>query len=133
MAVKEIYSVLGQAVDISLLAGTGTEKAIGVALKPGNGLILRGTVIQKDADGLYGPAATGEMANGECAVLASDEDTGDEASGVAGSASAYKSGCFIRNKLVLAAGGTLSAADLLELRRQGITVDGEEETVSNEI
>lgn len=132
MAVKEMYSVLGQAADISLLAGTGTEKEIGIALKPGNGVILRGTLVQKGADGLYVPAKSGEMANGECAVLIHDENTGEEASGVAGSASAYKSGRFIRGKLGLAT-GALTAADLLELRRQGITVDGEEATINNEV
>lgn len=132
MAVKDMYAILGQAADISLLAGTGMEKEIGVALKPGSGLILRGTLIQKGADGLYVPAKTGEMANGECAVLIHDENTGDEASGVAGSASAYKAGRFIRGKLILAA-GELTDADLLELRRQGITVDGEGATVNNAV
>lgn len=129
---RDLYAVIGTSQDYSLLAGTGDEKTIGVALKPGSGVIKRGTVIQKGEDGLYVPAKTGEMANGECAVLISENDTGAEASGVAGSATAYKTGRFLSSVLKLAS-GDLSAADLLELRRQGITVDGMNGTLNNEV
>lgn len=127
---KDMYAVIGNSADYSLLAGTGTETTIGVALKPGSGVIKRGTVIQKGEDGMYVPAVTGAMANGECAVLTSDNDTGAEASGVAGSATAYKTGRFLSSKLILAS-GALTAADLLELRRQGITVDGMDGVLDN--
>ncbi len=130
---KEIYAVLGTSADYSLLAGTGTETTIGVALTPGKGVVKRGTIIQRGEDGLYAPAKTGEMANGECAVLISDNDTGNEASGVAGSAAAYKTGRFIASALILAEEGELTAADLLELRRQGIVTDGDGETINNEV
>lgn len=128
---KDLYAVIGTSQDFSLLAGTGTETTIGVALKPGSGVIKRGTVIQKGEDGLYVPAKTGEMANRECAVLISDNDTGMEASGVAGSATAYKTGRFLSAALILAS-GKLTASDLLELRRQDITVDGMDGTLNNE-
>lgn len=129
---KDLYAVIGTSQDYSLLAGTGTETTIGVALKPGSGVIKRGTVIQKGEDGLYVPAKTGEMANGDCAVLIAENDTGSQASGVAGSASAYKTGRFLSKALILAS-GSLSADDLLELRRQGITVDGMDGTLNNEV
>ena len=130
MATKDMYAVLGQAADISLLAGTGTEMEIGVALAPGNGTIERGTIIQKAESGLYAPAKTGEMANGACAVLMNDEDTGSEASGVAGSAAAYSAGRFIAGKLKLAT-GEMTDSDLLELRRQGIIAHGDEGELNN--
>lgn len=64
MAAKEMYGNLGQSRDFSLLAGTGTERTVGVAVKPGSGLLARGTIIQMGADGLYVPAETGKMADG---------------------------------------------------------------------
>ena len=76
MAAKEMYGNLGQSRDFSLLAGTGTERTVGVAVKPGSGLLARGTIIQMGADGLYVPAETGKMADGACAVLESDTQTG---------------------------------------------------------
>ena len=122
MAAKEMYGNLGQSRDFSLLAGTGTERTVGVAVKPGSGLLARGTIIQMGADGLYVPAETGKMADGACAVLESDTQTGSEVKGVAPSALAYSHGFFLKGKLSLKT-GKLTAADLLELRRQGITTD----------
>ena len=81
MAAKEMYGNLGQSRDFSLLAGTGTERTVGVAVKPGSGLLARGTIIQMGADGLYVPAETGKMADGACAVLESDTQTGSEVKG----------------------------------------------------
>ena len=125
MAAKEMYGNLGQSRDFSLLAGTGTERTVGVAVKPGSGLLARGTIIQMGADGLYVPAETGKMADGACAVLESDTQTGSEVKGVAPSALAYSHGFFLKGKLSLKT-GKLTAADLLELRRQ----DGE---LNNEV
>ena len=132
MAAKEMYGQLGQSRDFSLLAGTGTERTIGVAVKPGSGLLARGTVIQMGADGLFVPAETGKMANGSCAVLESDTQTGDEAKGIAPSALAYASGYFLKSRLALKT-GKLTAADLLELRRQGITTDNMDGALNNEV
>lgn len=129
---KDMYAVLGTSADYSLLAGTGTESEIGVALAPGNGALERGTIIKKGANGLYAPATTGGMAGGECAVLMNDEYTGAEKNGIAPSAAAYKTGRFLSGKVKLAT-GSLSAADVLELRRQGITIDGMSGTLNNEV
>ena len=101
MAAKEMYGNLGQSRDFSLLAGTGTERTVGVAVKPGSGLLARGTIIQMGADGLYVPAETGKMADGACAVLESDTQTGSEVKGVAPSALAYSHGFLLKGKLSL--------------------------------
>lgn len=129
---KDMYAVLGTSADYSLLAGTGTESEIGVALAPGNGVVARGTIIKKGENGLYAPATTGTLSGGECAVIISDTDTGAEGTGVAPSAAAYKTGRFITGKAKLAS-GQLSATDVLELRRQGITFDGMSGTLDNEV
>lgn len=132
MAAKSMYGTIGQSRDFSLLAGTGTERVIGVSVKPGSGLLERGTLVQKGADGLYAPAKTGSLASGACAVLENDTDTGSEASGIAPSAAAYASGLFLSAKLKLKT-GSLTAADLLELRRQGILTDNMDGSVNNEV
>ena len=132
MAAQEMYGNLGQSRDFSLLAGTGTERTVGVAVKPGSGLLARGTIIQMGADGLYVPAETGKMADGACAVLESDTQTGSEIKGVAPSALAYSHGFFLKGKLSLKT-GKLTAADLLELRRQGITTDNMDGELNNEV
>ena len=62
MAAKEMYGNLGQSRDFSLLAGTGTERTVGVAVKPGSGLLARGPIIQMGADGLYRRLTPGENA-----------------------------------------------------------------------
>ena len=129
---NELYAVLGTSKDYSLLAGTGTETEIGVALAPGNGVVERGTIIKKGENGLYAPAATGTLSGGECAVLMSDTDTGAEGTGVAPSAAAFRTGRFLTGKAKLAS-GELSAADVLELRRQGIIFDGMSGTLNNEV
>ena len=129
----ECYRIVpGQSRDFSLLAGTGTERTVGVAVKPGSGLLARGTIIQMGADGLYVPAETGKMADGACAVLESDTQTGSEVKGVAPSALAYSHGFFLKGKLSLKT-GKLTAADLLELRRQGITTDNMDGELNNEV
>lgn len=132
MVAKEMYGNLGQSRDFSLLAGTGTERTVGVAVKPGSGLLARGTIIQMGADGLYVPAETGKMADGACAVLESDTQTGSEVKDVAPSALAYSHGFFLKGKLSLKT-GKLTAADLLELRRQGITTDNMDGELNNEV
>ncbi len=131
MAAKEMYGNLGQSRDFSLLAGTGTERTVGVAVKPGSGLLARGTIIQMGADGLYVPAETGKMADGACAVLESDTQTGSEVKGVAPSALAYSHGFFLKSKL--AQDGQTDSGGSVELRRQGITTDNMDGELNNEV
>ena len=75
---------------------------------------------------------SGKMAENECAVLMHNEETGDDNSGIAGSAAAYRTGRFIAGKLLLKS-GSLTNADLLELRRQGIIAHGAEGELNNEV
>lgn len=131
MAARELYTQIGESQDYSLLAETGTERTIGLAVKPGSGLLERGTIVMLGTDGLYTPAVTGKM-TGALAVLAEDVETTEESTGIAPSARAYSAGRFLKAKLKLTA-GTLAAGDLLEMRRQGILVEDMDGTVNNEV
>lgn len=55
MAARELYATIGESKDYSLLAETGTERTVGLAVKPGSGLLERGTIVMMGADGLYAP------------------------------------------------------------------------------
>ena len=131
MAAKALYAQIGESQDYSLLAETGTERTVGLAVKPGSGLLERGTIVMLGTDGLYTPAVTGKM-TGALAVLAESVETTEENAGIAPSARAYSAGRFLKAKLKLAA-GALAAADLLEMRRQGIMVEDMDGTVNNEV
>ena len=131
MAAKALYAQIGESQDYSLLAETGTERTIGLAVKPGSGLLERGTIVMLGTDGLYTPAVTGKM-TGALAVLAEDVETTGESAGIAPSARAYSAGRFLKAKLKLTA-GALAAGDLLEMRRQGILVEDMDGTVNNEV
>ena len=131
MAAKALYATIGESQDYSLLAETGTERTVGLAVKPGSGLLERGTIVMLGTDGLYTPAVTGKM-TGALAVLAESVETTGESAGIAPSARAYSAGRFLKEKLKLTA-GALAAADLLEMRRQGILVEDMDGTVNNEV
>ena len=131
MAAKGLYKQIGESQDYALLAGTGTERRIGLAVKPGSGTLERGIIVMLGADGLYTPAVTAKF-TGALAVLDETVETTDTATGIAPSARAYSAGHFIKAKLKLAA-GTLAAGDLLELRRQGITVEDMDGQVDNDV
>lgn len=131
MAAKQLYAQIGESQDYALLAGVGTERTVGIAVKPGNGTLERGTVMMMGTDGLYAPAVTAKF-TGALAVLDETVESGDSATGIAPSVRAYSAGRFLKAKLKLAA-GTLAAADLLEMRRQGILVEDMDGSVNNDV
>ena len=131
MAAKQIYAQIGESRDYALLAGVGTERTVGIAVKPGSGTLERGTLVMLGADGLYAPAVTGKF-TGALAVLDETTETGNSATGIAPSVRAYSAGRFLKAKLKLAA-GALAAADLVEMRRQGILVEDMDGSVNNDV
>lgn len=131
MAAKQIYAQIGESQDYALLAGVGTERTVGIAVKPGSGTLERGTLVMLGADGLYAPAETGKF-TGALAVLDETTETGDSTTGTAPSVRAYSAGRFLKAKLKLTA-GALTAADLVEMRRQGILVEDMDGSVNNDV
>ena len=91
----------------------------GVNLKAGQGVLLRGTVVGKNADGKFVPAVTGSTPVVAHGVLADDVDTGGEGEAADVTAVVYTSGSF--NRAALFFGGEDNAEAHKDiLRTKGI-------------
>ena len=96
---------------------TPGAEVFSVSVKAGQGVLARGTLLATGADGLEKiSAATTGKAN---AVLAEAVDTGN---GEAVHAIAYRTGHFNANKLIVADGYEITAADKEALRIAGILI-----------
>lgn len=90
-----------------------------VQLASGQGILERGTLLARKDDGtmvMIGTETTGK-AN---AVLSDPVDTGDSAEGEAVPGIAYRTGHFNTNRLIVAEGYEITAADREALRVAGI-------------
>ena len=120
---SSIYDVIGTSNPAFLLADPIGADPIAVPMEPGNGTVKRGTVIYRKASALWAPAANADVTTSNMlAVLNEDVNTGTELNGdmVAEDAAAYRAGRFIDGKVTLASNATLSAANKVVLRLQGI-------------
>lgn len=86
-----------------------------VKLAAGNGVLKRGTVVTGTPDGELAPVKAALVATNGTYILTDDTDTT-----VATVATAYRTGHFARNKVIVADGYTLTAADEEVLRNAGI-------------
>lgn len=136
---ENLFEKVGQFDYKELLAeAEGTLQA--VVLKPGGGDIARGTVLVRDEEGFYAPAAAAAIApTAMMAVLSQDASTGDAASGEGIPATAYTKGVFLRGKLKLASDEEMTLAALAVLNnvgietRQSIASTGEMELFENTV
>lgn len=90
-----------------------------VQLTAGQGILERGTLLARKDDGtmeMIGTETTGK-AN---AVLSDPVDTGDSAEGETVPGIAYRTGHFNTNRLIVAEGYEITAADREALRTAGI-------------
>lgn len=100
----------------------GAER-IGISVAPGQGIIKRGTVVYQQANGLFAPAGSAQIVGTNyIAVLDETVDTNENAS-VAAAVRAYIKGRLFAKYIILANNDTLTAANELVLRQQGITLD----------
>ena len=88
-----------------------------VTLAASQGVLARGTVITGAAGGELSAAAAALVATNAVYILADETDTG---TGTAGTATAYRTGHFARNKLSTDGSYTLVAADEEIMRNAGI-------------
>ena len=115
-----LYRSIGSHTEKNLLAKADAEK-ISVPLLPGQGELKAGTLLYRNADGFWAPAASAQIVNtNQLAVLKTGIDTGAEEEGVAEDGIAYRDGCFINGAVILAGGGALTAAHKVVLRGQNI-------------
>ena len=120
---SELFGVIGTQSPSYLLADPQGVDKISISCEPGNGSLSRGQIMYRKASGMYAPAATGNII-GTNNLVVLDEAVNTSASlTVAEDARAFRAGRLIGSKLIVASGGTLTAAHKLVLRQQGIVLD----------
>ena len=136
----EIYDVIGTSTYANLLADPQGADIIGIPCEPGNGELKRGALLYRKENGLYAPAASGQISTSYyLVVLKEDVDTGAAAGAdsVAENAAAYRAGCFVDGGVTYDNSGTatkVTAAHKAVLRLMGIVFDvpdGAENTIDN--
>lgn len=114
----ELFNTIGRSVPETLEAGGGKQTA--VSMEPGNGTVKHGTVLYRNSNGFYAPAAAGNITENDIlVVLVEDTDT-DKSDTVATPAAVYISGELLHKDVVLADGvTTLNAAQAHIMRKLG--------------
>ena len=120
---SELYGTIASSNPSYLLADPQGADKIAVPCEPGNGTLSRGQILYRKSTGMYAPAATGNIITTNALVVL-DEDVNTSADLlIAEVAGAFRGGILIGSKLIVASGGTLTAALKLVLRQQGILCD----------
>lgn len=125
---SELYSKAGAKSYGYLLASAEGADVFSIPCKPGTAVIPRGTVMYREATGLWSPAAAANVVttNQLCVV---DEDVDvTQSTTVAEDAKAYRAGHFVAGKVTLANNAALTDANKVVLRMQGIVFDQMEST-----
>ena len=129
---KQLYQNLGTSPDNNLVADAEGLVRIGAIIHPGEGELDRGTILAKDASGMYKPAVSGAMTGKMLCILDEAVDSGSDTTGDGVSARVYERGTFIYEKVALVS-GTLSADDQVAMRTQGLFLRVLDGTIDNEV
>lgn len=114
----DLYQKIGESKVWNLLADPNGCDKIAVNLMPGNGKVQPGTVLFRESNGMYSPAATGDVATTNMLVVLGEEVDTD--SGITEVGEAYRAGRFLDGVVKLGNGDALTAAHKIVLRKQGI-------------
>ena len=118
-----LFGTVGTFTPSPLLADPQGAELIAIPCEPGNGSLSRGQIMYQKASGFFAPAATGHIiGTNNLVVLDQDVDTSANAT-VAEDARAFRAARLLSSKLIIAGGGTLTAAHKLVLRQQGIVLE----------
>lgn len=102
-----------------IVDNTPVADVVSVSLASGNGEIKRGTVVSGTPGADFSPIAANATTAQSLYIIADDVDTGAE-SGAAVNSTAYRTGHFNRNALIVGTGYTLTDSDEELLRKGGI-------------
>lgn len=116
-----IYGVIGTKNPEYLLADPTGQDKIAVNLKPGGGVIARGTVIYKNGE-MYEAAEAAQVVSTNYLAVLDEQVNTDEDAQVAEVAAAYRAGRLIAGKVIVKDGSAVTAAQALILRQQGIVL-----------
>lgn len=121
-----LYGVVGTSNPDYLLSDPQGADIIAIPCTPGKGVVKRGTVMFRESNGMWSPAASANIStSNQLAILNEDVDT-DANPAVAEDAAAYRAGRFINGRVKYDNSGTLTAvteAHKVVLRLEGIVFD----------
>lgn len=119
----ELYKKLGETLNEKLLADPIGADPIAIPMKPKQGTVKKGTIVFREANGLYSAAKEADaVITNSLAVLDETIDTDLDAN-VADVARAYRAGRLVESAVKLAADAAITPAVKLVLRNQGIMLD----------
>ena len=117
-----MFETIGVNEPTYLLADPQGADVIAIPVAAGKGVVARGTVVFRNAEGAYEAATAADViATKFLAVIDESVDTSAEQNNE--DAKAYRAGRLIAGKVVLKDGSAVTAAQAIVLRAQGIVLD----------
>lgn len=100
-----------------IVSNTPVADVVRISVASGSGMLKRGTVVTGTSGSGMSPISAAIVVSNSSYILADDVDASGDA---VVTATAYRTGHFARNKLIVAEGYALTAADEEILRKSGI-------------
>jgi len=119
----ELYKNIGSYTPAYLLASAEGADRIAVNVAPGAAAIARGTVLFRNADGMFEPAAAADIVNTKELVILDEDADVTQSETVAIAACAYRAGHFIRKYVKDKTGTAITKAHELVLRQQNMVME----------
>jgi len=116
----KLYEVIANSNPTHLLADPRGAEPIAIPCKPGNGVINRGVIMARGADGMFAPAAAADVTETAYLVVLNEAVNTNENATIAEDAAAYRAGNFIDGYVTLKDGEALTDAHKVILRKQNI-------------
>ena len=123
---SSIYGKIGESKPDYLLSDPKDGDKIAVPMYPGNGVVKRGTLLFRESNGMYSPAAAADAVDNNSLVVLDETVDTDVSETIAENAAAYRAGHFVDGRVTLKNDGELTDAIKLTLRKQGIVFDVDE-------
>lgn len=123
-----LYKKIGESNPTYLLSDPQGADKIAIPCKPGNGVVGRGTLMFREDNGMYSPAAAADVVATKSLVVLDETVDTDANATVAEDAASYRAGRMIAGKVLLKDGSAPNAAAALVLRQQGIVLNHMMET-----
>lgn len=118
-----LYKKIGESNPTYLLSDPQGADKIAIPCKPGNGVVGRGTLMFREDNGMYSPAAAADIVATKSLVVLDETVDTDANANIAEDAAAYRAGRMIAGKVLLKDGSAPNAAAQLVLRQQGIVLN----------
>lgn len=121
-----LYGIVGTSNPDYLLSDPQGADVIAIPCTPGKGVVKRGTVMFRENNGMWSPAASANISTNNQLVILNEDVNTDANPAVAEDAAAYRAGRFINGRVKYDNSGTLTEvteAHKVVLRLEGIVID----------